>query len=280
VAELPEVIGLLHRADWTRLSLSAEVRFESGRAALLIAPGGHYRMERQDEDAVVQGNDGQRGWTWWPSGRSEPSAAEVGPRRRPAGRPCSSARRTCSNGYVLEILGPVTACGRAAIAIAATPRAGDRLPRTGRGRRRRRAGYPAPPRGYVPGPPARRHRADGRDGEPAAAPDPAGFRRRRAALREAPGGAVCSAPDEGSKAKNVVIDLAAGGLGAVIKHAPRLPGRDADSGQAEAPMPSPDPDVLAAEDGSPPDDLLYSLTAPANPAILERHGARVASTWP
>ena len=28
MAGLPEVIGLLHRADWTRLSLSAEVRFE------------------------------------------------------------------------------------------------------------------------------------------------------------------------------------------------------------------------------------------------------------
>ena len=52
-AGLPEVIGLLHRADWTRLSLSAEVRFESGRVALLIAPGGHYRMEHQDEDGLV-----------------------------------------------------------------------------------------------------------------------------------------------------------------------------------------------------------------------------------
>ena len=31
------------------------------------------------------------------------------------------------DGYVLEIIGPVTACGRAAIAIAATPRVGDRL---------------------------------------------------------------------------------------------------------------------------------------------------------
>jgi hypothetical protein len=95
MAGLPEVIGLLHRADWTRLSLSAEVRFESGRVALLIAPGGHYRMEHQDEDGPVQGNDGQRGWTWWPSGRSEPSSAEVGLNdgRR---SPCSSARRTCS----------------------------------------------------------------------------------------------------------------------------------------------------------------------------------------
>jgi hypothetical protein len=94
MAGLPEVIGLLHRADWTRLSLSAEVRFESGRVALLIAPGGHYRMEHQDEDELVQGNDGQRGWTWWPSGRSEPSSAEVG--LNDGRSPCSSARRTCS----------------------------------------------------------------------------------------------------------------------------------------------------------------------------------------
>jgi len=126
MAGLPEVIGLLHRADWTRLSLSAEVRFESGRAALLIAPGGHYRMERQDEDGVVQGNDGQRGWTWWPSGRPEPSAAEVG---LDDGRPVAVlfCPQDLLDGYVLEIIGPVTACGRAAIAIAATPRAGDRL---------------------------------------------------------------------------------------------------------------------------------------------------------
>jgi len=95
MAGLPEVIGLLHRADWTRLSLSAEVRFESGRVALLIAPGGHYRMEHQDEDGPVQGT----------------TASVAGPGGRPAGQsprrprsasttagrsPCSSARRTCS----------------------------------------------------------------------------------------------------------------------------------------------------------------------------------------
>jgi hypothetical protein len=107
VADLPEVIGLLHLADWTRLSLSAEVRFESGRAALLIAPGGHYRMEHQDEGGVVQGNDGQRGWTWWPSGRSEPSPAEVG---LDDGRPVAVlfCPQDLLDGYVLEILGPVT----------------------------------------------------------------------------------------------------------------------------------------------------------------------------
>ena len=31
MADLPELIGLLYRADWTRLSLSAELRSETGR---------------------------------------------------------------------------------------------------------------------------------------------------------------------------------------------------------------------------------------------------------
>ena len=31
MAGLPEVIGLLHRADWTRLSMSAELRSETDR---------------------------------------------------------------------------------------------------------------------------------------------------------------------------------------------------------------------------------------------------------
>ena len=31
MADLPHVIGLLHRADWTRLSLSAELRSENDR---------------------------------------------------------------------------------------------------------------------------------------------------------------------------------------------------------------------------------------------------------
>jgi hypothetical protein len=65
-----------------------------------------------------------------------------------------------------------------------------------------------------------------------------------------------------------VMDLAAGGLGALIKHAPHFPGRDADSDHAEAAMPSPDPDVLAAEDGSPPDDLLYLLYRTGEPRDL------------
>jgi hypothetical protein len=38
MAGLPEVIGLLYRADWTRLSLSAELRFETDREPLLRLP--------------------------------------------------------------------------------------------------------------------------------------------------------------------------------------------------------------------------------------------------
>jgi hypothetical protein len=34
MAGLPEVIGLLYRADWTRLSLSAELRSETDRELL------------------------------------------------------------------------------------------------------------------------------------------------------------------------------------------------------------------------------------------------------
>jgi hypothetical protein len=76
MAGLPEVIGLLYRSDWTRLSLSAELRSETdreplpslpreersrwfrawpeqrqdngryvGRGALLIGSGGRWRLE-------------------------------------------------------------------------------------------------------------------------------------------------------------------------------------------------------------------------------------------
>ena len=104
MAGLPEVIGLLYRADWTRLSLSAELRSETdreplplprpsreershwyrawpgqrqdngryvGRGALLIGPGGRWRLERSvpgrgAEGEAAEGNDGEHGWSWRP----------------------------------------------------------------------------------------------------------------------------------------------------------------------------------------------------------------------
>ncbi|HXZ76961.1 MAG TPA: hypothetical protein VEH31_39655, partial [Streptosporangiaceae bacterium] len=52
----PDLIGLLHRADWTRLSISAEVNDGS---TLLIAPGRRYLEQTGD---YVRGCDGDRPW--------------------------------------------------------------------------------------------------------------------------------------------------------------------------------------------------------------------------
>ncbi len=134
MARLPEVIGLLYRADWTRLSLSAELRSETdreplprpsregrsrwyrafdreplprlsregwsrwyrawpgqrqdngryvGRGALLIGPGGRWRLEcsvpgRGAEGEAAEGYDGERGWSWRPPEVGGPSPLLVG----------------------------------------------------------------------------------------------------------------------------------------------------------------------------------------------------------
>ena len=114
MAGLPEVIGLLYRADWTRLSLSAELRSETDReplprlsregrsrwyrawpwqrqdngryvggGALLIGPGGRWRLEcsvpgRGAEGEAAEGNDGERGWSWRPPEVGGPPGLPVG----------------------------------------------------------------------------------------------------------------------------------------------------------------------------------------------------------
>ena len=135
MAGLPEVIGLLYRSDWTRLSLSAELRSETDReplpslpreertgwfrawpgqrqdngryvgpGALLIGPGGRWRLEcpvpgRGAEGEAAEGNDGERGWSWRPP---EDRRASAGPgqggRRLSRRRPSCSARPACSAG--------------------------------------------------------------------------------------------------------------------------------------------------------------------------------------
>ena len=155
MAGLAEVIGLLYRADWTRLSLSAELRSETGReplprlsrerwyrawpgqrqdngryvgrGALLIGPGGRWRLEcpvpgRGAEGQAAEGNDGERGWSWRPAavGGPPPLPVEVdGAYPPPPELFCPSC---LLGGYTLEELGPVTVAGRDAIAVAATPR--------------------------------------------------------------------------------------------------------------------------------------------------------------
>ena len=158
MAGLPEVIGLLYRADWTRVSLSAELRFETdqeplpclarerwsrwyrtwpgqqqdngryvGRGALLIGPGGRWRLEcsvpgRGAEGEAAEGNDGEGGWSWRPPEVGGPPPLPVGLGAAyppPAELFCPSC---LLGGYTLEALGPVTVAGRGAIAVAAMPR--------------------------------------------------------------------------------------------------------------------------------------------------------------
>src|SRR6266581_5504910 len=111
---LRNVIGLLYRADWTRLSLSAEVRLErdgdlelggysSGRAALLIAPGGRYRLEHGDEPEYVRGSDGERGWAWRPGLAASPALAEADDEPPLPELLCPSS---LLGGFTLDALGP------------------------------------------------------------------------------------------------------------------------------------------------------------------------------
>jgi hypothetical protein len=293
MAGLPEVIALVYRADWTRLSLSAAVHAESdhdlllsrmrarspwasrgawprmrtGRSdhtALLIARDGRYRLEHEGEDGLIQGNDGQRGWLWWRSGPSGPA---------PAGASLSGDRpvpvlfcpQDLLDRHVLEVLGPVTASGRDAIAIAATPRAGHQF-------YDRVEAVVDAELGILL---RREETFDGQSltlteltdvtMDPPETTDPTRY-------AGPPGSRYPEEPGEGAsgqdeRVKNVV-DLAAGGLGALIRHAPHRPGHRADPGAADAEMPLPDPEALAAADGSPSGDLLYLLYRSAEPRDL------------
>jgi outer membrane lipoprotein-sorting protein len=303
MADLPEVIGLLHRADWTRLSLSAEVHFEcdrdlldsrmrarvpafyrdigtrartrtrvrsspSDRAALLIAPGARYRLELQGDDELIQGSDGQRRWvSWWPRPSDRPPVEAAFGHEQPV--PGLFGPQDLLVGHVVEVLGPVTVGGRDAIAITATPRAGQPLQLHDRVEAAVDAEL-----GIV------LRREETFEGQlltvteltnvtlnPPEAADPARYTAPPGSRNPDEPGAASGGPD--GKTTNV-MDLAAGGLGALIRHAPHLPGHRADPEPepAEAAMPTPDPDVLAAEDGSASGDLLYLLYRNGEPHDL------------
>src|SRR5580700_8596313 len=157
MADLKSVIGLLYRADRTRLSLSADVRIESDRdlmlrrlrarwpdrdersdeedeedeeeggyysrrATLLIAPGGRYRLEYTGEAAEqLAGSDGERGWTWWPPDQEPPPLLQydVGLEML---LPELFGPSDLLSEFTLEVGEPATAAGRDAIAVIVTPR--------------------------------------------------------------------------------------------------------------------------------------------------------------
>jgi len=314
MAGLPEVIGLLYRADWARLSLSAEVRFEqdgdlarrrevavraesmrrSGflpgphgspvteqepederggyhrwRAALLIAPGRRYRLEYEgDHGGRADGSDGEQAWTLRPPDAAPllPLGFENGPGLpvpalfRPAGL---LARLT------LDVGGPVTVCGREAIAVTAVPRHGavgywrtlrppacDRVElvvdaETGILLRREETfqgqlltlfeltTVTMSPR-----------EAD----DPARFAPPAGSRPVRD-REDDPGRSGL-----GSQVAANAAGLAAGGLGAWLRLAQNLPGnRPAAEAGSLAAMPTPEPGPLDPADAPPPSDDLLGL---------------------
>ena len=314
MAGLPEVIGLLYRADWTRLSLSAEVRFEQDgdlarrrenalrtesmrrmgvrpgspgmpdveqepdaerdvyhrwHAALLIAPGRRYRLEYEgDHGGRADGSDGEQAWTLRP-----PDAAPLPPRdfENGPGLPVPALFRPAGllARFTLDVGGPVTACGREAIAVTAVPRHGA----VGSGTSRR---PPASERVELivdaeTGILLRREETfEGQlltlfelttvtmsppeADDPARFAPPAGSRPVRDP-EDAPGRSGLGWQVAGNAA-----GLAAGGLGAWLRLAPHLPGhRPAAGASGLAAMPSPEPGPLDPGDGPLPSDDLLGL---------------------
>ena len=313
MAGLPEVIGLLHRADWTRLSLSAEVRFEqdgdlarrrenavrtesmrrmgfrpgstSGmpdvepdaerdvyhrwRAALLIAPGRRYRLEYEGEHGgQADGSDGEQGWTLRP-----PAPAPLPPRDFEGGPglpvPALFGPAGLLAGFTLDVGGPVTACGRDAIAVTAGPRHG--AVGSGTSLRPRACDRVELIVDAETGILLRREETF--EGQvltltelttvtmsPPEADDPVRFA-PPAGSRPSPHDQEGSEPSGlGWEVVKNAVSLAAGSLGAWVRLAPHLPGhRPAAEGGLEAAMPRPEPGPLDPGDGPPPSDDLLGL---------------------
>ena len=149
MSEEPDLIRLLFRADWTRLRLAAEVTtsrdfgldrtrwkagtpprearlewematyqlgVESRRSTLLIQPGRRYR---EQAEGYVSGCDGNRSWSARRNGDGWNVEADDGPEPPlpPMLRPS-----WLLTGYTLEAGEPVTAGGREALRVVATPR--------------------------------------------------------------------------------------------------------------------------------------------------------------
>ena len=169
MAGVPEVVGLLYRADWTRLSLAAEVTtgiypslalksahatrppwlvvepsepedlgaYRSRRLTLLIAPGRRYR-EEDEESAFLAGCDSERRWMRRSAARLAENelAGITGDPDAPL--PQLLCPAPLLTGFVLDVRGPVTARGRDGVHVVATARPGmrDRTMRLHLGRER------------------------------------------------------------------------------------------------------------------------------------------------
>jgi hypothetical protein len=115
----PGLVGLLYRADWTQLALSAEV---SDGSRVLIAPGKRYRYQTAE---YVTGCDGGRPWELPADGD------EVDGRVHWISGPEPPLARFLCPAWLLEnsrlqVRGRVQACGREAIEAMMTRRPGIR----------------------------------------------------------------------------------------------------------------------------------------------------------
>ena len=315
MAGLPDLIALLYRADWTRLSLAAELRAEYGQeppppspslpfprpprkyrsrwyrdwpgqkqdngryvghGALLIGPGGRWRLVCPDPGRsaggeAAEGNDGEHVWSWRPLEMGGPAPLPV----RENGAYLPVPELLCPSrllgGYTLEELGAVTVAGRDAIAVAATPR------RDALGSRPAQQAYDRIEVAVDAELGILLRRIETSAGElvtlteltgvtvnPPEAADPARFAPRPGSHLGDPKGEKPAVSGPGWAA----VNLAAGGLDALVRYLPNGPGRGAPAEQPEA-MPSPDPAPLEPGDGAPPPgEVLELLYRSGEPQVL------------
>jgi hypothetical protein len=110
-----DVIRLVHRADWTRLNLAAEVNDGS---RVLLAPGRRYRVQSLDG---AYGCDGERPWHLPASHEDRGTHRIEGPK---APLPMLLGPAWLLRSSRLDVRGRVTACGRDALHVVATERPG------------------------------------------------------------------------------------------------------------------------------------------------------------
>jgi hypothetical protein len=115
------LFGIPRRPPWTGREwemATDQLGTETGRSALLIAPGGRYRHQGE---SFLSGCDGERSWLAVRDhdGWSIEAAGEPEPPLPPLLRPSWLLA-----GFTLESGGPVTAGGRDALRVVATPRPG------------------------------------------------------------------------------------------------------------------------------------------------------------
>ncbi len=236
------LVRLLHRADWTQLSLSA--RLNDG-STVVIAPGKRYRYET---DGYVTGCDGRRPWEL----SDEEDDDDDGEVHWISGPKPPVPRLLCPawllEGFELEVRGRVRVCGREALDVVARADQRDSA----------EAAVDAElgillrvvePGGDWPG----------AGGEPdvlelVAADfdpdiDPAIFRPPPGSLRAEGFGEMLGGVGLPGRVAKTVAGLAAGGLGAWIRHGPQRQGATLYGPDSAPAIPDPDPAPAVSADG-------------------------------